>query len=185
MRKHINHSSFCRFGLRASVWCSWRLCSNETLLNSYFPLLMQAEKLACRKIVLRDLLRGPFHTASQCESGTVYDARRLFQVLPLKPLLYSRLLVAVNAKSFLCEFCIQGLPAVCTLRTGSPPAAHFCPFHLKALRIEQPWLKIQCLHLQNQLMSGLRVNINYPGVSNTGSWIPSLLISSTREAAHY
>lgn len=72
---------------------------------------MQAEKLACRKIVLRDLFRGPFHTASQCESGTVYDARRLFQVLPLRPVLHSRLLVTINAKSFLREFCIQGLPA--------------------------------------------------------------------------
>lgn len=73
---------------------------------------MQAEKVACRKIVLRDLFRGPFHTASQCESGTVYGARRLFQVLPLRPVLYSRLLVAVNAKSFLREFCIKGPPAV-------------------------------------------------------------------------
>lgn len=151
---------------------------------------MQAEKLACRKIVLRDLFRGPFHTASQCESGTVYDARRLSQVLPLRPVLHSRLLVAVNAKPGPREFRIKGLPAVeekpsihltytvkhlqeastfnknssersgcsqahrmnrtpkesnkdwggsvCTLRTGSPPAAHFCPFRSDPPRVEQP-----------------------------------------------
>lgn len=51
------------------------------------------EKLACGKIVPRDLFRGPFHTTTQCESGPFYDVRRLFQVLPLRSLLYSRLLL--------------------------------------------------------------------------------------------
>lgn len=51
------------------------------------------------------------------------------------------------------------------LRT--PPAAPSRPFHLDLLRVEQPRLKMQRLHLQNQPMSGLRASINYPGVSNT------------------
>lgn len=214
---------------------------------------MQPEKLACGKIVPRDLFRGPFHTTTQCESGTFYDARRLFWVLPLSSVLHSRLLVAINAKSFLHQVRIRRLPAVeekpsicvtCTVKhlqevlsfiknsskkwskiktdgkqqrattalrstdctdgyvpgevfynrkskirmsiqNRSPPTAHLCPFHLNPPRAEQPWLKIQLRHLQNQPVSGLRVNINYPGVSNTSSWSLSLLISSTREKAHY
>lgn len=207
---------------------------------------MQAEELACRKIVLRDVFRGPFHTAFHCESGTVYEARVYFKVLPLRPVLYSRLLVGVNAKSFLCEFCIQGLPAVkekssihltytvkhlqevlsfnktsserggwsgpliwmnrspeesnkeqqqifavsttgpdtCLQKKVNDSSLQFVrwgqeallqlisvPFIWTRLQLRPPWLKIQRLHLQNPLMSGLRVNINYPGVSNTSSWI--------------
>lgn len=89
-----------------------RISWQQALPSSHSPSWMQSEKLACGKIVPRDLFRGPFHTTTQCESGTFYDALHLVWVLPLRSVLHSRLLVAINEKSFLHQFRIRRLPAV-------------------------------------------------------------------------